>query len=301
MGRIAEALKRAEQERASRRNGGGIATADPPSNLDYPDLNASSYDRDTSRSANHASIVDAPAPPPFAVVADPISASSVDSIVFSLHDPTSEIAEKYRSLRTRLLTSNPSGSPRSLAITSALHGEGKSVTTANLGFSLSELRYLRVALIDLDFHRRGLSRLFKVADSPGIADVLQGECTLPEVCIPLAKDNLFFIPAGRTGDARPSELLASSSVSNVFAELNTRFHYSLIDTPPVNKTADIGQIAPLCHAVVIVVRMNRTPEPLLCRCVKMLQANQISIAGCVLAGYQDNDMSLATHDYYQTS
>jgi predicted acyltransferase len=71
----------------------------------------------------------------------------------------------------------------------------------------------------------------------------------------------------------------------VFKEINDRFHYSLIDTPAVSSVADIGLIAPLCHSVLIVIRMNRTPEPLLRRSVKMLQANHVPITGCILAGY----------------
>jgi polysaccharide biosynthesis transport protein len=302
VGRIAEALKRAQQERAQRLN--------QSESVPFEAVAAPSGLRTGSRSPTVArslaelteSVMLNPPPPPqpFSIRAPLITEVEVDEQVIMLHDPTSAIAEKYRSVRTRLITGNPGGSPRVFAITSALHKEGKSVTAANMGFSISELGYLRVAMIDLDFHRRGLSEMVGAGDRPGIAELLRGETTLAEVCMPIVRDNLYFVPAGDPTGAAPSELLASKHVGSLFKELTERFHYSLIDTPPVNTTADIGLIAPLCHAVMMVIRMNRTPEPLLCRCVKMLQANHVSIAGCILAGYTEKAISVDTHDYYQT-
>ncbi|MBI4579398.1 MAG: hypothetical protein HY718_06820, partial [Planctomycetes bacterium] len=63
---------------------------------------------------------------------------------------------------------------------------------------------------------------------------------------------------------------------------------------------DIGLVAPLCHSVVIVIRMGRTPEHVLRRCVRMLQANHVAIAGAILAGYSEETMACVDpHDYYE--
>lgn len=304
MGRIADALRRAQEERA-RRAAGAVAVGEPAASTSVDAPSPESRFASGGESTDvlgQASILEAPpSPQPIPIQADPILPEAVDPRVVAFHDSTGEIAERYRSTRTRLLTGNPAGSARLLAITSTLRKEGKTITTANLGFSMAELRHLRVAMIDLDFRQRGLSRYLQVDEKPGIADVLRGERQLAEVCIPAVRENLFFIPAGDTGGARPSDLLARESVGAVFREFNERFHYSLIDTPPVNTSADLGLIAPLCHSVLIVVRMHRTPESSLCRCVKMLQANRISIAGCVLAGYSESTMSYDAHDYFETT
>jgi len=158
-----------------------------------------------------------------------------------------------------------------------------------------------VAMIDLDFHGRGLSCLLGAESQPGLAELLRGEMPLAEVCMPVVRDNLYLVPAGDPAGMLPSELLASKLVGSVFKELTERFHYSLIDTPPVHEAADTGLIAPLCHSVIMVVRMNRTPEPLLSRCVKMLQANRVTVAGCILAGYTETAIAAQTHDYYQST
>ena len=246
-------------------------------------------------------LVPPPSPKPFPVSATPIQPESLDPQVLAFHAPMGEIAEKYRSVRTRLLTANPGGTARAYAVTSTLPREGKTVTVANLGFSLAELHHLRVAMVDLDFRNRGLTSLVGAQDRPGMAEVLRSEKKLSDVCIPVVRDNLHLFPVGDVGSAGPSDLLASEAASDVFREINERFHYCLIDTPPIHAFADIGLIAPLCHSVMIVIRMNATPEPLLQRCVKMLQANHLTIAGGILTGYREDAMSLNTNQDFFTN
>lgn len=299
MGRIAEALKRAQQERAKRLqmggaeqegfDEGGVAVMDGPPTENHGQ-SASDLEEPIRQTRDTSSfLVPPPSPRPFALTAEPIPPEAIGRDVIAYHEPASPFAEKYRSVRTRLLTSNPGGSTRIYAVTSTLRHEGKTVTTANLAFSLAELRHLRVAMIDLDFRQRGLTRLFGLDEEPGIAEVLRGDKKLSEICKPAGRSNLACIPIGQIGSDGPSDLLAGERVSAVFREIRERFHYTLIDTPPMNYYADIGLIGPLCHSVLVVVRMNHTPEPLLRRSVKMLQANQLAISGCVLAGYEDEN------------
>jgi capsular exopolysaccharide synthesis family protein len=310
MGRIAEALKRAQQERARRTVGGPGALIPPAGSpgeapVQPPDGGGTGTPgwKPAANQAAAASLAQFLAPPvaqPFFVSAPPVVPDEVGPEVVVFHDPGSPIAERYRSARTRLLTGNPGGGARVFAITSSLPREGKTVTTANLGFSLAEMRHLRVALIDCDFRRQGLSTLFHVKDKPGVAEVIRGERTLADVCVPVVRDNLFLVPTGNPGSSSPSELLAGASAVAAFREINERFHYGLIDTPPTDTAADIGLIAPLCHSIVIVIRMSRTPEHLLRRCVRMLQANHVEIAGSILVGYSEKTMGYTdTHDYYE--
>lgn len=282
MGRIAEALKRAEQERAWH-----LENEAPGASQAAPVPGASPTDTHVLAEADTI----APAPEtsrPFLTNAAPIPPESVHRAVVALHDPDNPATERFRAARTRLLTSNPGGGSRLHAVTSSAPGEGKTVTAANLAFTLAELRHLRVALIDLDFRQRGLDRLLGVNGKPGVAEVLRGEHTLSEVCIPLVRPNLHYVPAGDPGNVTPSELLSSRRISALFREINERFHYGLIDTPPSDTVADAGLIAPLCHSALFVIRMSVTPEPLVRRCVRMLQANGVLIAGSILVGDCDD-------------
>lgn len=302
MGRIAEALKRAQQERAERIGQVGESPAPGGPTMRSARLSGRGLSRAESFSEVAQSLLNPPPPPqPFPINACPIPAEAVSAEVMAFHEPNSPTAEKYRSVRTRLITANPGGGPRVLAISSAMHREGKTVTAGNLGFCFAELKYLRTAMVDLDFHRRGLSYLLGAEGQPGLAEILRGEMTLADVCMPAVRDNLYLIPAGEPAGASASELLASKFVGNLFRELAERFHYSFIDTPPVDENADAGLIAPLCHAVIFVARSNHTPEPLVERCVKRLQANRATVAGCILTGYREPGISCEPHDYFQST
>lgn len=277
MGRIAEALKKAQQERAARieeearsaESAAGTILMDPPATRDFAHEPAT--------------------PRPFLIGAPPLVPDLIGREVVVLHDPASPMAEKYRALRTRVITGNPNGGSRTFAICSSLAREGKTITAANLGFSLAELRHLRVALVDVDLRGRGLTRRLGASDRPGLCEVLRGEKPLAEVCAPAVRGNLYLIPAGDPAGASPSELLVGARAVSVFREINERFHYSLIDTPAASAVADIGLIAPLCHSVLMVTRMHSTPEPTLRRCINMLQANQVTITGCILTGCKEEE------------
>ncbi len=285
MGRILKALERAEQERARRADAQGAPSAHLP--LSPSPHQVGDADEETGRRTEVGTSERAVPPPPrvpFGVQCEPVTPDRVSREIVALHDPCCEFSEKYRSIRTRLVTHDPKAGARVFAITSPLAREGRTLTVANLGFSLAELRHFRVAMIDLDLRGRGLGKLFGVADRPGMAEVLRGEKTLSEVAIAVVRENLFLVPAGDPGTMSPSELLGGRLVPPTFKEINDRFHFALVDTPPIEKTADIGLIAPMCHAALVVVRMHRTPEPALKRSVKLLQASKVPITGCVLTG-----------------
>lgn len=277
MGRIAEALKRAQQERATKLEQESRAVESAAKTSPFGQKN-------TSSSPNEPSV-----PRQFLLGVEPLAAATIDHAVVALHEPTCAMAEKYRSLRTRLITSNPTGGSRTFAITSSLPREGKTITAANLAFSLGELKHLRIALVDVDLRGRGLSKLMGTTDRPGLCEVLRGEKSLSEVCVPVARENLYFVPVGDVGKSAASDLLVGARASSVFRELQERFHYTIADTPPAT-TADIGLVAPLCHCVLVVARMHATPEPVLRRCIQMLQSNQVNVAGCVLTGCDEEEV-----------
>jgi capsular exopolysaccharide synthesis family protein len=278
MSRIAEALKKAEHERRERGDRrspcpvAGDASAD-------------------------ASVGEQAPPGPAVPRAQPVR-SVVEGMSESLithYDPSSLIAEQYRSLRTRLLSMNPQNDHRVLAVTSAVPKEGKSVTVLNLAFSLAELQHLRVLVLDCDFRRGSLARLFNRPEAPGLADLLRGDASLNDVVQPVASPNLFFVPAGRTNGHRAAELLASEAMASVTHAVQDQYHYALIDTPPATTVTDVGIIGQLCHCAIMVIRMNRTPDPVVRRAVRLLQVNNVPVAGCILVGRSERN---SRYGYY---
>ncbi len=271
MGRIAEALKRAEQERIATGCSPGQSVGRPAA----PTRTGGAATPSQMSSLLHAELpLDAPL-----TLAKGLSESLVP-----YYERSSAITEQYRSFRTRLLSQNPHYEHRTLAITSAVPKEGKSVTAMNLAISLAEIRHLKVLVVDCDFRRGSLARMLNQPESPGLAEVLRGEITYSEAIRHTPIPNLFLIPAGNTSQRAATSLLASAAANPVFQRMQNDYHYTIIDTPPATTVSDIGIIGQMCNGVVIVIRLNRTDETAAKRTVRLLQVNNIPIMGCLLVG-----------------
>ena len=202
MGRIAEALKRAEDERRRRlAEQSGAATA----LLDPPDGEHVTLDEQVS----DFRVVEPQAP-------ELALEQGIHESVVAYYSRSSAISEQYRSLRTRLLTQNPQNDHRVLAITSAIPREGKSVTTANMGMIMAEIRHFKVLIVDCDFRRSRLGLLFDSQKRPGLADLLRGAATYDEVVQPTCVPNLYLANAGQTNGRSAAELLATPQSAAIF-------------------------------------------------------------------------------------
>ena len=157
------------------------------------------------------------------------------------------------------------------------------MTTANLAVVMAEVRHLDVLAVDCDFRQGSLAKLFKMPNSPGLSDVLAGRATLNDAISPTPLGNLFLLPAGTSRDLNPTELLNSQNAARIFDEIRERYHYALVDTPPVQWLSDIGVIGALCSGIVVVVRMNKTASHLVRQSVHWLQANSLNVLGCIAA------------------
>jgi capsular exopolysaccharide synthesis family protein len=304
MGRIAEALKKAQLEREEQLRVGlgesttalaedsGTAaaevpaevTAPPPSRLSRIDTG---FRRDSlaairglnTGASSRASTGPADSPLPW----------DVHPSVVCVHERWSSIAEQYRAIRTWLLRRNTTGEHTCLAITSSIQREGKSVSTANLAVTMAEVRHMNVLAVDCDFRGCSLSKLFMVPNSPGLADVLAGRVTLAEAISKTPLGNFSILPAGQCHDRNPTELLSSPMAARVFDEIHERHHYVLVDTPPVQRLSDVGVIGALCSGILLVVRMHKTPSNLVRQSLHWLQSNNLNVVGCIAAACGTED------------
>jgi len=211
----------------------------------------------------------------------------VDQAAIAFHDKAAEITEQYRALRSRLTAQNTTGDNQVIAITSSIPQEGKSVTTMNLSWVLSEIKHFHVLMIDGDFRRSSLASMLGISEYPGLADLLRCEARLDEVIRPTPLPNLHVITAGTTQEFNAAELLSTQKTGNILQECKRRFQYTFIDTPPASTVSDASVLAPWCTGVLFVVRMGKTPEPIAKSTIRLLQANNINILGCILAGHRE--------------
>jgi len=196
--------------------------------------------------------------------------------------PFSPLSEAFRALRTSVLLAMPSMKARTLLITSALGGDGKSTVAYNLAVAFAQ-QGARVLLIDADVRNPDLHRMFNVAVSPGLSELhswapdAEIPCVIEHAMLP----TLFLLPAGEQPDL-PAELFGSPMFDSLLKSCAERFDYVLIDSPPILPVTDASIIATKVNGIIAVLRSQSTKRPVLLGLAKALQRTQAPILGFVL-------------------
>lgn len=214
----------------------------------------------------------------------------VDSKVVTFFDPGSLASEQFRSIRTAL-TAIRERTLRSLVLTSASRGEGKTTVTANLGVVLAGDLDQRVLLIDGDLRKPRLGQMFGVPPRPGLTDVLMGNIghTLSEleqdVIRPTDMDRLDVLPCG-TMTSNPTELLGSRQMQLLIEKLTERYTRILIDSPPIVAVTDASVIGALADGTLLVIQAGETRREVITRALSLLSAARNNVIGCILNGIE---------------
>ncbi|MDZ4771819.1 MAG: CpsD/CapB family tyrosine-protein kinase [Planctomycetota bacterium] len=171
--------------------------------------------------------------------------------------PRGQIAEQFRSLRNSIIALNPEGAPRSIVMTSALRGEGKSVATINLAIAMAEIQGARILLLDADLHHPSIERYLGLPRRQGLVELVRGTCPIDRAVRPTSIPNVSLLGPGELPH-NPSELLGTDRVTTVLGQLKQRFSYILIDTPEALTISDAAQLGSLADGIVLVVRLGST-------------------------------------------
>lgn len=184
--------------------------------------------------------------------------SKIDPRIVTFHEPNSPIAEQYKMLRTNILTISAKRHLKSFVVSSTIHGEGKTVTSANLAFVLAEdLNAKSVLLVDADMRKGRVSRLLGLGPRKGLSDILSNGTPFHEGLVDIGVKNLTVLPSGMV-PTNPSELLGSTKMNRFIQELRGRFDMIVFDTPPVMSVTDPGVLGAQCDGVFMIVQAGRT-------------------------------------------
>ena len=205
--------------------------------------------------------------------------AGVDPHIETLHRPMSMIAEQFRALRSRLERADLDGRIRTVAVTSSVKGEGKSLTALNLAAVMASDTTKRVILVDADLRRPKLHTLLSLAPAPGLAELLQGQATYEDVVRVTPWFGLSVVMAGNA-EGHPAELLASPNFASFMERVRQEFDHAVIDTPPLQPISDVRFLTEAVDGVILVVRANRTSKGLLRHSVEGLPPGKI--VGAVL-------------------
>ncbi len=205
-------------------------------------------------------------------------------------------AEAYRILRTNIEFNRKSPDANTISLVSGGPGEGKSTTLANLAFICAQGGYSTL-VVDADLRRPVQHTLFDLEAKNGLTNYLTTEIPLDDVIYPTMVENLSLLPSG----ALPSDavgILNSQRMSDLIAELKTRFDMILFDSPPMLGVSDASVLASEVDQTIIIVQHRRFPRAMLTRVKQAI----IGVGGSVLGVVLNNvDLKHDQNYYYYTS
>ena len=210
---------------------------------------------------------------------------------------TGPVAESIRSLRTRILYPNSGKVPRSILVTSAAPGEGKSFICAILAISLAQGVDNYCLLVDCDLRRPTQHSLFGLHNKAGLADFLQHKKKLSELLVSSGVDKLSILPAGPRS-INPAELLGSASMISLVDELVKRYDDRLVvlDSPPLHAASETAVLAQHVDGVVLVVRYGASRREYVKALVDGIGREKI--LGVVFNAYRATMLDYKVFGYY---
>ena len=166
--------------------------------------------------------------------------------------------EQLRTLRSRLYLMRESRALKTVLVTSAMPGEGKTFVCANLAYAFARQSDRRVLLLDADLRAPAAHSLLGAPGEPGLASCLQGGAPLEKIVQRGPHENFYFIPAGKP-PVNPAELVAGGKLKALLAQLAPLFDWILLDSPAAGPVSDALRMAEWCDGVLLVVQGGKTP------------------------------------------
>lgn len=188
----------------------------------------------------------------------------IDPTLITYHDPACVEAEIFKILRTNILFPKDGKPPRSIMVTSAIPGDGKSFVAANLSISIAQGIEEYVLLMDCDMRRSSIHKRFGLDDHVGgLSDYLSRGRPLPSLLQKTVVDKLTILPGGAP-TANPSELLSCQAMRALLEETKSRYRdrYIILDSPPPQLTAETAALANYIDGIILVVKYGSTPKDL---------------------------------------
>ncbi len=207
--------------------------------------------------------------------------------------PRGQIAEQYRRLRNSIHALNPDGAPRTIVVTSAVRGEGKTVASLNLALAMAEMPRTKVLVVDADLHHPSVEGYLGLPRRQGLTELLRGRLHIDQAIRPTSAEGLAIIGSGARPQ-NPSELLGSDRIKTVLHSFKQRYDYVLIDTPPALAINDASLLGAVADGVLLVVRMGTTPRHYVEQTHNLIENLGGNILGTCLTGAGEEDQAYAT-------
>lgn len=200
--------------------------------------------------------------------------------------------EEFRTLRSRLFQMRAKKPLKTILISSAVPGEGKSFVSSNLAQVFARQRGGRTLLIDCDLRKPQLHRVLGAPQAPGISEYLAGAVGEESIIQKCATEDLYFI-AGGEERAGAAEMLGNGRLKKLIETLSPLFSWVIVDSSPVLPVSDPTRVAEFCDGVVLVVNAGMTPYPIAEKAKN--EFRQCPILGVVLNRISESERPYSTY------
>lgn len=218
--------------------------------------------------------------------------------IVTIREPDSPIAEEYRRLKSMLIRETKNDFLNTIMVTSAIDGEGKSLTTINLAVTMAQEIDHSILIIDADLRKPAIENYLGIKYQYGLSDYLTRDINISDILVKTGIGNLVLIPAGHSVK-NPVELLSSEKMKALIKELKQRYmdRYIIIDTPPVLPFADTIAIGSLVDGIVFVVKEGHVEKKAVENALNLMR--NLKILGVVFNAVNETNLDGHYSRYYK--
>lgn len=212
--------------------------------------------------------------------------------LITLTRPSSVIAEQFRTIRTNIQFSMVDHDLKTLLVTSAGPGAGKSTVSANLAVTFA-MQGKRVLLVDADMRKPTVHKTFRLPNRDGLTTLLsEKDIEIGDIAHRMPTEGLFAITSGVI-PPNPSELLASKRMTQLMKEFEELFDLIIFDMPPIVAVTDAQVMASKVDGTIFVINKGGADKEMVKKSKELLDMVKANVIGAIF-----NRVELSGDNYY---
>jgi protein-tyrosine kinase len=189
---------------------------------------------------------------------------------------SSFIAEQYRGLRAKILLATKESTKRTFLLTSAVPGEGKTLTSVNLAMTIAQGVQGKVLLVDTDLRHPSIHSFLGINPERGLTNYLTEDIEIESVILNGTSNKLALLPAGKPVP-NPSELLESEKMRSLMKGLKRHYpdRIIILDSPPIIPTSETSVLANMVDWIIFIILAGKTPRETVTRALSSYKLKNV--------------------------
>lgn len=192
------------------------------------------------------------------------------------------VREAYKVTRTNIMFSLTETKCRTIVISSAYPGEGKTTTCINLALSFAQMGK-KVLVIDADLRKPQMHNVFNIDNQIGLSNLLGGMAELKDAVRDIPREQISIMTSGHI-PPNPAELLSSKRMKELIEQLEETYEYIFIDTPPINMVTDAVTFSDCISGLILVAKQDNSTYKDIETALNKLALGKVKLLGFILTG-----------------